>query len=185
MRRPIPLIASMLLLSALAAGSQAVETCNSPIQPIKAKGYDYVVACTQQLNIRSGPSLDHMVIARAEKGDLFTFTGENEEWFEVRLFSGAKRYLSKRYAAGLQTSGILAGHNLRLPATWEKRASLRSSVIVLTRQSRRWAEELLPRAEDGKRHETLYEVLLDQRLLELFHVAGTHSALFDSLMEKE
>ena len=67
---------------------------------------DYVVVSSSHVNLRTGPGTDRVVIARAEKGDIFTYVGETEGWVEIRMFSEEPRYISRSYVYPLTASQI-------------------------------------------------------------------------------
>jgi hypothetical protein len=59
------------------------------------------------VNIRTAPSLTAVVVAVAEKGDVFEVRGKMLEWFEIVLFSGEERYVSRTLATPVDYTPVL------------------------------------------------------------------------------
>lgn len=78
---------------------------------------DFVVLSHSAVNLRAGPGLDTPIIGRADKGTLFPLAGEAGEWYEIRLFSGVPRYVSRSLCYHLTPDQIIPGHRLELPST--------------------------------------------------------------------
>ena len=70
---------------------------------------DYVVVSGFNVNVRTGPGTDRVVIGRAQKGDLFLCTGQSGHWFEIRMFSDDRRYISPSHAYPLTRAHIIPG----------------------------------------------------------------------------
>ncbi len=171
-------LAAIISVASIVLAVAAVVNAAGP----EATSGDYVVACTQQLNIRTGPSTESLVVGRAEKGDLFLHAGGTPDWFEIVLISGDTRYVSRRYAARLAPSQILPGHDLALPATHARRRELMASVDHALERAQREAQQLLPESLDAQRHQTLRRILEDHHALRVFHLYGVHTALFPELV---
>ena len=142
---------------------------------------DYVVVRSFDVNIRTGPGTDRVVIAQAEKGDLFTYVGEAEGWVEIRMFSGEPRYISRSHVYPLTESQIVPGHNLALPADSTCQA-LFAAVQWATNRAELEATEILPASVDALRHATLSRILQDRLIMELFHKHGVQAVMFEALM---
>jgi hypothetical protein len=134
----------------------------------------YVVVSGSNVNIRTGPGVDRVVIGRADKGDLFVCTGQTEGWFEIRMFSDDARHISASHVYPLTREQIVPGHRLRLPASDATAQSLHVSVQQAIEQSETEASELLPVSVDTARHVTLRNVILDRLVLERFKAHGEH-----------
>ena len=144
---------------------------------------EYVVMGTPHVNVRTGPGTGFVVVGMAEKGDLFEVAGETDGWWEIRMFSGDTRFVSKSVRVYPLTSAeIVPGHGLRIPDAEERCRSIRRSVQMGLERARREAEELLPPEVDGPRHDVLRRVLEDRILLEMFHIYGLQPPVFDQLM---
>jgi hypothetical protein len=167
---------SHLLLAALAA------TALSP-PAAKAAPQTYVVMGTPHVNLRTGPGTEHVVVARAEKGDIFHVTGQTGGWWEIRMFSGDARYVSKAVRVyPLEPSQLVEGHGMTLPESAARCNSMRQSVLMGLDRAQREADELLPRTVDAQRHDSFRRVLEDKILLETFHNYGLQPALYEPLM---
>lgn len=105
---------------------------------------DYVVVSGSNVNVRTGPGTDRVVIGLAHKGDLFVCTGESGDWFEIQMFSEEPRFISALHVYPLTRSQIVPGHELRLPASDSVAWSLHASIQWATDWARVEAEELLP-----------------------------------------
>jgi len=144
---------------------------------------DYVVVSSSHVNLRTGPGTDRVVIARAEKGDIFTYVGETEGWVEIRMFSEEPRYISRSYVYPLTASQIVPGHNLALPADSTCQA-LYAAVQWAMDRAELEATEILPVSVDAQRHEALNRILQDRLMMEFFHEHGVQAVMYEALMEE-
>jgi hypothetical protein len=87
---------------ARAAGFVLLLFC---IRPLAAE--DYVRITGAEVNIRTAPSLAAVVVAVAEEGDVFEVRGKMLDWFEIVLFSGEERYISRSLATPVDYTPIL------------------------------------------------------------------------------
>ena len=172
--RASPLLAVVFVLTALSpAGARAAPQT-------------FVVMGTPYVNLRTGPGTDHVVVGKAEKGDLFHVTGQTDGWWEIRMFSGDARYVSKAVRVyPLEPSQLVEGHGMTLPESEERCRSMRQSVLMGLDRAQREAQELLPAEVDSWRHDNLRRVLEDRILLEMFHIYGLQPALYEPLMALE
>lgn len=154
--------------------------------PVLAAEQDYLVMGTPHVNVRTGPGTGYAVVGKAEKGDLFQITGETEGWWEVRMFSGDARFISKEVRVyPLTASQIVPGHAMILPESPALCRSMHRSVLMGLDRAQREAEELLPRDVEPGYHDDLRRVLEDRILLEMFHILGVQPALYGELMAME
>jgi len=154
----------------------------------------YVVAVTPQVNIRTGPSTDRVIVGCADKGDVFLLIGESGSWFEIEMFSGEGRFISKGesgergedcshvYTAALTGAQILPGHGMALPPSESARGLIRADIRAGRERAAREAEELLPAALDQDRHERLRGILEDGIVLEVLRIHGIQPALYPRLV---
>ena len=139
---------------------------------------DFVVLSHFDVNVRTGPGLDRVIVGRAQKGTLFPLVAETGDWYEVVLFSGAPRYVSKALAYHLSPDEIIPGHRLELPASEDSTLSLISAIRVETGRAEREAEQLLPLSLDAERHEALRQLFVDRNLLLLFEDRSIQPAAY-------
>ena len=139
---------------------------------------DFVVLSHFDVNLRAGPGLDHLIIGRSDKGTLFPLVGASGDWFEIQMFSGVPRYVSKSLCYHLTPDQIIPGHRLELPSNGDSVAALVSAIAVEMDRAARKADTLLPRVFDNEEHETLRLRLVDRNLLELFTERGVQPAVY-------
>jgi hypothetical protein len=166
----------LLLTAATAPGVWAA--------PQAAPGHqDYVVMGTPLVNLRTGPSTNAMVIARAEKGDIFKVVGEAEGWYKILMFSGEPRYVTKSdFVYPLDSTGLLEGHEMYLPTSTARARSIFWDTEKGLDRAAREALELIPATLNRTRYNTLKKVLEDKILLEMFHIHGLQPALYGDLV---
>jgi uncharacterized protein YraI len=171
MSKLFPSLSVVLLLAAVAAPG------------VRAAPQEYVVMGTPLVNLRTGPSTNAMVIARAEKGDIFKVVGETEGWYQILMFSGEPRYVTKSdFVYPLNSAGLVEGHEMNLPpSTARARSIFWDTEEGLDRASRE-ALELIPATLNRTRFNTLKKVLEDKILLEMFHIHGIQPALYGDLV---
>ncbi len=139
---------------------------------------DFVVVSHFDVNVRTGPGLDQVIVGRVQKGTLFPLAGEAGDWYEVELFSDVPRYVSKSLAYHLTPDQIVPGHRLELPTSEDSSLSLTSAIRVETDRAAREAEALLPLSLDAERHQALDRLLVDRNLLQLFEDQGIQPAVY-------
>jgi hypothetical protein len=139
---------------------------------------DFAVVSHFDVNVRTGPGLDQVIVGRAQKGTLFPLAGETGDWYEVELFSDVPRYVSKSLAYHLTPDQIVPGHRLELAANEDSVRTLISAIRVETDRAAREAEALLPLSLDAERHEALRRLLVDRNLLQLFEDQGIQPAVY-------
>lgn len=139
---------------------------------------DFVVLSHFDVNVRTGPGLDRVIVGRAQKGTLFPLVGKSGDWYEVELFSGVPRYVSKSLCYHLTPDQIVPGHRLALPASEDSTLSLISAIRVEKGRAAREAEALLPSSLDAERHAALRRLLVDRNLLQLFEDRGIQPAAY-------
>lgn len=146
----------------------------------------YLVMGTPRVNLRTGPGTDHVVVGKAEKGDIFQVTGEEEGWWQIRMFSGEARYVSKAVRAHpLEVTSLLPAHRMTLPPERIRCRTMHANVLMALDRALREAAELLPDSVAPDHHERLRAVLEDRILLETFHNMGVQPALYGELMAME
>jgi hypothetical protein len=153
------------------------------LSPAPASCRDYVVTLSRNINIRTGPDTEHVVVGRAWKGVIFDLAGETGNWYKIYMFSGEPRYISKSWAARLTEEDIVPGHNLVLPTDTVSRRALHIDVLSARARARGEAEELISASIDAERNGNLEKVLTDRFLLEVFAIHSVQPALFEELSD--
>jgi hypothetical protein len=154
------------------------------LSPAPASCREYVVMLSRNINIRTGPGTDRVVVGRAWKGDVFEVAGETGNWWKVVMFSGDDRYVSKSWAAKLREDQLLPGHEMRPPGEVEARRALCRDLESAMARARGEAEEIISRSLDPERNANLERILEDRFALEIFDIHSVQPALFADLMEE-
>jgi hypothetical protein len=144
---------------------------------------DYVVMLSRNINVRTGPSTNRVSVARAWKGDIFEGVGEDENWFEIVMFSGESRYVSRSWAADLKESDLVDEHGMRLPSA-ETQWDLCRDIRAAKARAKGEADEILPASVDEQANRNLIRILEDRFILEVFAVYSVQPALYGDLMDE-
>jgi hypothetical protein len=167
-------IAAVLVLIAVAVHlSAAPASCR-----------EYAVMLSRNINIRTGPGTDRVIVGRAWKGDVFELSGETGNWWKIHMFSGDDRYVSKSWAARLSESQILPGHGMKLPADVDARRAIYRDIQSALARARGEAEEMISASLDVERNANVERVLEDRFVLEVFSIHSVQPALFPDLIEE-
>ena len=165
--------------------SQSAVLLMAAILPCSAKAapQDYVVMGTPLVNLRTGPSTNAMVIGRAEKGDIFKVLGQTEEWYEILMFSGEPRYVTKsNFVYPLEEAGLIEGHRMTLPTSTARSRSIFWDTEKGLDRAAREALEVIPATLNRERYTVFKKILEDKILLEMFHIHGLQPALYRELV---
>lgn len=145
--------------------------------------YSYVVMGKPHVNIRTGPSLDALVIGKAEKGDVFKVVREIDGWFEVVVFSGEVRFVTNAdYVYPLRDHQIVDGHRVFLPESTARARSLFWDTERGLDRAAREASEIIPPSVNRHINTRLRKILEDKILLEMFHIHGVQPAVYQDLV---
>ena len=124
-----------------------------------------------------------MVIGRAQKGDIFQVVGQTEDWYEILMFSGEPRYVTKSdYVYPLAKTDLIEGHRMSLPTSTARSRSIFWDTEKGLDRAAREALELIPATLNRERYTVLKKVLEDKILLEMFHIHGLQPALYRELV---
>jgi hypothetical protein len=143
---------------------------------------EYVVMLSRNINLRTGPSTDRFIVGRAWKGDIFELVGEMGNWYEILMFSGDYRYVSKSWSAKLTESDILPGHRMSLPETCETLHPLHGDILHAKARAAREADEIIPASVDGERNALFRKILEDRHVLEVMGMYSIQPALYNDMM---
>ena len=150
---------------------------------VHAAPQDYVVMGTPLVNLRTGPSTNAMIIGRAEKGDIFKVVGQTDEWYQVLMFSGESRYVTKsNFVYPLRKDQLVEGHGMHLPESTARARSIFWDTEEGLDRAAREALEIIPATLNRDRHTVLKKILEDRILLEMFHIHGIQPALYGDLV---
>lgn len=149
-----------------------------------ALSQEYIVMGTPMVNIRTGPSTDHVIVGRAEKGDIFRVIKKNGDWLQIAMFTTDHRYVfSASYVYPLTTKDLVSGHRMEL-ADYpdETKRSLYRSLQQAKGRAQREADELIPTSIDEERNTNFRRTMEDRIILEMMHIYDFQPALFDDLV---
>jgi len=155
--------------------------------PGQAQGapQEYVVMGTPLVNLRTGPSTNAMVIGRAEKGDIFKVVGQTDEWYQILMFSGEPRYVTKAdFVYPLEGDQFVEGHGMFLPPSTARARSIFWDTEKGLDRAAREALEIIPATMNRERYSNLKKILEDRILLEMFHIHGIQPALYRDLVSE-
>jgi len=144
---------------------------------------EYVVMLSRNINIRTRPSTESVILGRAWKGDIFELVGEIDNWHEIVMFSGEYRYVSKSWAAKLTESDIVPGHRIDLPQSEDARRSIRRDIGFARARAKGEADEIIPASVDDERNANLRAILEDRFIQEAFMIHSIQPVLYGELIE--
>jgi hypothetical protein len=147
---------------------------------------DYIVMGTPHVNIRTGPSTDHVVIGRAEKGDIFKVISRAGGWYEIAMFSEDTRYVfAADYVYQLNQETLVPGHGMVLSDVDKELGPIYTDVLAAMKRAEREAEEVIPPTIDEARNSSFRKIMEDRIILEVLHIHGLQPALYGELMEEK
>lgn len=172
MRRKTTALTIVVLIAALVV----------PWAPVLAK--EYVVMLSRNINLRTGPGTEKFVIGRAWKGDIFELVGEVDNWYEILMFSGEYRYVSKSWSAKLTEADMLPGHRMRLPAADDTLRAVYRDILHAKERAAREADDVIPAWVDEATNMAFEGILEDRHILEVMGMYGVQPALYRDLIAK-
>ena len=101
MKTRIMLVTSLLVVMQI---SFSIET---------ARAQNYVVLNTFDVNIRTGPGIDHFIVCSANKGEIFKLVNKDNDWLEIEMYSGDNRFVHRDLVYFLEE--FVPGHRMTLP----------------------------------------------------------------------
>jgi uncharacterized protein YgiM (DUF1202 family) len=150
-----------------------------------AWGQEYIVMGAPTVNIRTGPSTDHVIIGRAGKGDVFKLIAKDGDWLEIGMFSGVHRYVfAGSYVYELTRAQLVPGHRMTLPDSENARRSIYRGLQRARDRAEREAEEVIPASVDAQRNATFRRIMEDRIILEMMRDNGIQPALYDDLVSE-
>ncbi len=165
-------IVAALVITAVVASSK--EACSQ----------EYVVMGTPMVNIRTGPSTEHVVVGRAEKGDIFRVAATDGDWIEIEMFTKDRRYVfSASYVYPLTSADLVPGHRMALSDSARVLRRAYQDIMAAKTRAQREASEIIPETANAERHAYLRRIIEDRVILETMHIHGIQPALYVDLME--
>lgn len=120
-------------------------------------------------NIRTGPSLEEKIVTKVDKGDSFTYTSTEGDWYKIELANGTTGYVAnwvvdlsasekpaptaKLKVLSEATIVIDAGHGGKDPGAisknyYEKEVTLKTAQVLASRLQNAGANVVLTRSDD-------------------------------------
>ncbi len=144
---------------------------------------EYVVMISRNINLRTGPGTDRFIVGRAWKGDIFELVGEIESWYEIMMFSGDYRYVSKTWSAKLTESDISPGHRMTLPVSDDSLRAMQRDVLHAKERAAREADEIIPASVDYERNMVFRRMLEDRHIMEVMGMYSVQPALYPDMVD--
>ncbi len=161
-----------------------VITLGMLVVPISVLSREYVVMISRNINLRTGPGTDRFIIGRAWKGDIFEMVDEAGNWYEILMFSGDYRYVSKSWAARLTGDDLLPGHSMTPPSDGDRLNSLYLDIVHARERAGREADEIIPPLENENRNKALRNILEDRHILEVMQIYSVQPALYCEIVNE-
>jgi hypothetical protein len=146
---------------------------------------DYIVMGTPHVNIRTGPSTEHVIVGQAEKGDIFNVLDRDRGWYEIEMFSGDPRYVfAADYVYPLKPESLVPGHGMDLSEFRKDLKPIYADILKIKERARREACEVLPPSIDEARNANLRRIMEDCMILEVLHIHGLQPALYGEVIKR-
>ena len=155
------------------------------VAAVGAWSQEYIVMGTPMVNIRTGPSTDHVIVGRAEKGDIFKVIAKDGDWLQIVMFTGDHRYVfAAPYVYDLTREDFVPGHRMELPDSDGTRRSLYRSLQAARERAKKEADEVIPASVDAERNANFRRIMEDRIILEMMHIYGVQPALYNDLVDE-
>jgi len=167
-------------------GVIALLAAIASVLPSRALCAEYIVMGTPMVNIRTGPGEDHVIIGRAEKGDIYKVIETSDGWHKIEMFSGDPRYVvAADFVYDLTESQLVAGHGMKLPESADECRSIYGSIEMARDRALKEAEEVIPASVDQDRNLNFRKIMEDKIILEVLHIYGLQTAMYNDLVVQE
>lgn len=143
---------------------------------------EFLVTIAKNVNIRTGPGTGNFIIGRTEKGDLYKYVGEEDDWYKIEMFSGEIRYIGKSVGARLTEQQLLPGHEMAVPESESRRRLIYKDILNARERAKKEAGEIIPEHINQERHENFRAIREDGNILYIMHSYGVQPALYDYFM---
>ncbi|NOZ70939.1 MAG: SH3 domain-containing protein [Chloroflexi bacterium] len=136
---------------------------------------DLIIITGQKANIRFAPNTSSQVVAQAKKGDIFKVKGKKDNWYEMIMFTGMRRYVFANLAK--PTKAILAIPDLAL-------ARKRIFLAILQAEDRAMyeAEAKFPLSRNLNKNVDQARILEDQYKLEVIHKYNIQPPVYQKII---
>jgi hypothetical protein len=131
----------------------------------------YIEITRSTVNVRSEPSTSGSLVAKAKRGDIFELTGEENGWFQIRMFSGKSRFIHKNLARE-------AAYSLQVPQDLELRKKVYEGWFNAERRAKREADRRHPPDRDLEANLEYQQLLNDRYKLEMMQTLGVQAPLY-------
>ena len=147
---------------------------------------EFIVLGTPLVNIRTGPSTGHVIVGRADKGDIFKLISRSGDWLEIAMFSGDHRYVfAAPYVYDLTRAQLVPGHRMTQPESADTRRAICRDLRAAKDRARSEAAEIIPASVDADRNAAFRRIMEDRLILETMHILGVQPAMYDELSCEE
>jgi uncharacterized protein YgiM (DUF1202 family) len=145
---------------------------------------DLVVLHHSGVYIRTGPSTAKFVVGEASKGELYRLVTEKDEWFQIEMFSGDTRFISKSFTSSLKESELDPRHNFVVPSSEAKRKDIYNRIQHAKKRADREAEEIIPNTAHPERNMRYRKILEDRFILKVFQNHEMQPGLYPDLIKE-
>jgi hypothetical protein len=151
--------------------------------PLFATEY-YIVLHHSGVNIRTGPDFSRFIVGEASKGELYHYQAEEGDFYEIEMFTGAPRYISKSLTSKLEESQLSPGHSMELTQSEAALNDIYGRITKAKERAERESGEILPGTLDEERNRTYRAILADRYILQVFRNQEVQPALYQELMDR-
>jgi len=86
------------------------------VQVVPALAATQVEITGDNVNVRSGPSINASVVSRVNTGNEVTFLAVEDDWVKVKLDNGTSAYISAQFAVPKKVDGLVIAANVNVRA---------------------------------------------------------------------
>jgi hypothetical protein len=131
----------------------------------------YVQVTGDNVNIRFSPSTSSQIITVARKGDIFKLEGDEQDWYEISMFSGEYRYIHKSLGQELFYEPIM-------PGSVSLRQQMYRAFWDLEGKAMAEADRRHPPTLDVMKNIQYSRILEDKYKLEVVHQFNTQAPIY-------
>ncbi len=131
----------------------------------------YVQVTGDNVNIRFAPSTSSQIITTSRKGDIFELEGEEQEWYEISMFSGEYRYIHKSLAQGVS-------YEPEVPTSVSVRQQMYKAIWDVEGKAMADADRRYPPTIDVMKNIEYSRILEDKYKLEIVHRLNAQAPIY-------